>query len=211
MPIKYIIVIVAYAAALVVIGAVTYATAPSAANAFTAVIVSAAFAAIMLACAALSATIKQNYKLGMIGIHAALVFPLICAAGPFSRLGGSMAGAELFNTNHDLVLERLAGEDTAPGSAVRLSVNDTGFVVASTPEGEEIFRLPPPDIDAQGNAQQPDTGAWRKAYSPQGYQTVGLTSIAVVSIFAFIALITHRPKVTKPAKAKKNDDHDDDR
>ena len=204
MPVRYIIVIVTYALAMLGIGVVTMQVAPGAANAVTALIVPAVFAALMLACAALSAAVKQNRTLGMIGIHAALLLPLVCAAGSFSRLGISQAAADTFNDNHDLVLERIAGTETAPGTTVRLAVDDNNHVIASTQAGDRIFQLPAPEIDGAGNEQPAEANAWKKAYSPQGYQTVALASIGVISIFAFFALVTHRPKVPKAPKKDKD-------
>jgi len=150
------IVMLLYAAALVGIGFLTYSVAPPGANATTALIISSAFAGIMVFCAIASLAIRQNRTLGMVGIHVGLVMPLVVAAGSFMRFPGSLNNTQQFN------------EAITQGS-VTIS------------------------------AQRDQTGA---EPPPVAYQTVGIGSTAIISLFAFGAILTHRPKVPKKEKKK---------
>lgn len=68
-----------YGLFLALCGFVAFALAGFAANAVTAVIVGGATAAVMIVCGALARMLSRNRALGMIGIHAGLVLPLIFA------------------------------------------------------------------------------------------------------------------------------------
>lgn len=71
--------LVVYAALVVVLGALAYASAPEGANKATALIVPVAIAVFALAFAVMALAIHKNRMLGMIGIHAGLVLPLLVA------------------------------------------------------------------------------------------------------------------------------------
>lgn len=69
----------AYAAFLVICGAIAFFMAPPNAKASTALIVSAGTATLMVICAAMAASLQRKRTLGMIGIHVGLVLPLVFA------------------------------------------------------------------------------------------------------------------------------------
>lgn len=69
----------AYAAFLVICGFVAYFMAPPNAKAATALIVSSGTAALVVICAAMAGAIYRKRTVGMIGIHAGLVLPLLFA------------------------------------------------------------------------------------------------------------------------------------
>lgn len=69
----------AYAVFLVICGFVAYFMAPPTANAGTALIVSSGSAAVMVICAAMAGAIHRKRTVGMIGIHAGLLLPMLFA------------------------------------------------------------------------------------------------------------------------------------
>jgi len=87
----FVIVVLAYAAVLLDGGLTAFMTAPPEANAATALIVPGACAVVMLLCAVGASLIDRNRAVGMIGIHAGLVLPLVFAAAFAFR---AMAAAE---------------------------------------------------------------------------------------------------------------------
>jgi len=194
---KFATIIIAYAAALIAVGYVGMSVAPPGANAATALIIPLIFALLMLLCLALAFLIKSNRALGMIGIHAALVLPLVAAAGSFSRLAPSIASADSFNTQLQQIQETVAKDADRPARIVNLALatpdrlaptrdanavnqEQARVLVARTAGGDLLF-------EAEAASE------WR----PRGYQAVSLFAVAALSIFAFVALITHRPKVPK--------------
>lgn len=83
-----------YAVLLVDAGVFAYLIAPPEANAATALIVPAACALLMTLCGIASLMLRKNRAIGMIGIHAGLILPLVFAAAIGSRaLAASGAAA----------------------------------------------------------------------------------------------------------------------
>lgn len=158
----YCFTIAAYGLAILFIGGLTWFVAPPGASAITALAVSVIGAVLMGVCAALTLRLENNRRLGMIGIHAALVLPLVLALGAGMRLRASLDKANTFN------------------NALRAAP------VAVSMESIANKDLP----------------------SPVAYQTVGLGSIAAVSLFAFVALLAQRPApgATRPG-AGTSDNH----
>lgn len=72
-------ILVVYAALVVVLGALAFASAPEGANKATALIVPVAVALVAVALAVMSLAIHKNRALGMVGIHAGLILPLLVA------------------------------------------------------------------------------------------------------------------------------------
>ncbi|GIW74100.1 MAG: hypothetical protein KatS3mg103_0622 [Phycisphaerales bacterium] len=77
--IKAVAILVLYAALVVALGLMAYLDAPDSANAATALIVPAAVAIVSLGCAAMAVFIHKHRTIGMIGIHAGMVVPLLVA------------------------------------------------------------------------------------------------------------------------------------
>ncbi len=150
---KFAVVMIAYAAALLGIGVLTYLAAPPAANALTALIVPAVGAVLAVVCVVLAVQIQTKRTLGMIGIHVGLVVPLILAAGAFARLPGSLAKNTAYYSDRSITLPAENGPQVTLSSS--------------------------------------------KDYAT-GYQAVGIGSIGVLSVFAFVAILLLRPK--PPAK-----------
>ena len=69
----------AYAVFLVICGFTAYFMAPAGAKAGTALVVSSATAAVMVICGSMAGALNRNRVVGMIGIHAGLVLPLVFA------------------------------------------------------------------------------------------------------------------------------------
>jgi hypothetical protein len=70
----------AYAVFLVVCGVIAFAMARQGSNPATALVVSSITAAVMVICAAMAGAIHRNRTVGMIGIHAGLILPVIYGA-----------------------------------------------------------------------------------------------------------------------------------
>ncbi len=102
------IVLVVYAVLLLAGGLYAYTSAPEGANAKTALIIPGACAVVVLACAAMAAMFKRNRRLGMIGIHAGLVFPLLFAVALGQRAWKSTQTVERFPAVHAEYQEALA-------------------------------------------------------------------------------------------------------
>lgn len=110
---KFAIAMIAYALALLGIGALTFLSAPPAANALTALIVPGIGAVLAIACVILAFQIHTKRTLGMIGIHVGLVVPVILAAGAFSRLPGSLRSNAAYYEKQSIALPTGAsGSDT---------------------------------------------------------------------------------------------------
>lgn len=77
---KAALIMFAYSIALLIGGLLAYGMAPGGAKAMTAIIVPVACAVVMMVCAFLAMQIARHRSLGMIGIHAGLVFTIIFAA-----------------------------------------------------------------------------------------------------------------------------------
>ena len=176
---KYAILLVAYAVALALVGYITYAVAPPGSNAKTALFITAAGAGLTVVCAVLTLLGSGNRMLAMIGIHVALVIPLIMAAGPAMRLSKSLDAAKTYNEQAERFVEAM---DSGPVMFTQVDTEEQTRLVARTATGEEVF-----------------TAESAEKWHSVGYQTVGLTAVVLLSIFAFFAFITHRPPV--PAKA----------
>jgi len=74
-----------YALVLIDGGVSAYFIAPPEANAATALIIPSACAVLMLLCAVASAMMQRNRLIGMIGVHAGLILPLVFAIAFGSR------------------------------------------------------------------------------------------------------------------------------
>jgi hypothetical protein len=83
-----------YAVFLVACGVVAYFMAPTGSNPATALVVSSATAAIMVICAAMAGALNRNRTVGMIGIHAGLVLPVIFGALFAYRAVSTFQGAQ---------------------------------------------------------------------------------------------------------------------
>lgn len=184
MPIKYALTMLVYAVCLLISGFVTMSVAPPGSSPATAFIIPAVAAGLAIAAAVLSLMIKSNRKLGMIGIHVGLVLPLIFAAGSLSRVASSISNAQEFNT-------QLGDLHTA----------------LAMPEGEVTLTLVnAPDSDRDRDrlmqarwmdGQTPRTMEPGHPWRPAGYQSVGMISIAMLSVLAFVSLLLHRPEIPK--------------
>lgn len=196
MPIKFAITMLVYAVCLLISGYVTMSVAPPGAKPATAFIIPAVAAALSIAAAVLGLMIKSNRKLGMIGIHVGLVLPLIFAAGSLSRVAGSIGSAQEFN-------DQLGQIHTAlqqPGTEVTLTRVDD-------PESDRER-----DMLMQASWVQdgtPTTISPESPWKPYGYQSVGMISIAMLSVLAFVALLLHRPEIPKAEKKDETFDADE--
>ncbi len=188
MPIKYAVTLFAFAAATLALGVAAAQLAPEGANAVTAIMFPAIFAALIVACAVLSLAIKKNYKLGMIGIHLGLVLPLLIAAGSLARFPVSTAGTERYLEINEEIVRILDAEPEgadAPSPSALLSLD---------PQGNLTVRQ-----QGAANVRTFERDEWKPAMRPKGYQAVSLFATGVLAIFAFVALIVQRPSVRKPA------------
>lgn len=182
---KYVLILVLYAAALLAIGVSTHLVSPPGANPATALMAPAAGAILILVCAGLSLMINSNRLLGMIGIHVALLIPLLMAGGPAARLTGSLANATQFNDQLTKIHEGANGGVVI--STVQATDGQRNFIsrLESQASSNQLF-----SIQLEGD----ETAA---EWHPAGYQTVGLASSIAVSLFAFVVLIMQRPPLPK--------------
>jgi len=181
-PIKFALTMLVYAVCLLISGWVTMSVAPPGSKPATAFIIPAIAAALSIAAAVLALMIKSNRKLGMIGIHVGLVLPLIFAAGSLSGVAGSIRSAGEFNNELRDIHTALA----APGGEVTLSL-------ISDPDSDADRLMEARWLDGQTPRTMAPGHPWR----PSGYQSVGMISIAMLSVLAFVALILHRPEIPK--------------
>jgi phosphotransferase system glucose/maltose/N-acetylglucosamine-specific IIC component len=184
MPIKYALTMLVYAVCLLISGFVTMSVAPPGSKPATAFIIPAIAAGLAIAAAVLSLMIKSNRKLGMIGIHVGLVLPLIFAAGSVSRVAGSMANAKEFNT-------QLSDMHTA----LAMPAGEVTLTLVNAPDSDRARdRL----MQARWmDGETPRTMEPRHPWRPSGYQSVGMISIAMLSVLAFVSLLLHRPEIPK--------------
>lgn len=77
---RAVVVMLAYAALLVGLGVYAFSQAQNPTGARTALIIPGTYATLMVVCALAASRLKASRKLGMIGIHAGLVLPLVFAA-----------------------------------------------------------------------------------------------------------------------------------
>jgi hypothetical protein len=202
MPVRYFITLVAYAATLLSLGVTSAQLAPEGANATTAIAFPAIFAALVLVFAVLSMLIRSNYRLGMIGIHGALVLPLIIALGALMRFPVSTANTQEYleiNAEVQTILDQPVGDDADEGEASQPAA------VVSRTEEDNIT------VGQRGvtNFRTFERDDWKKSMRPVGYQAVSLFATGAVSIFAFVALLAQRPKVSKPKPAAAEDRNDE--
>ncbi len=192
MSVKFIAVILAYAAALMTIGFFTAEVAPPSSKSGTSQIAAFGSAGIMIACAVMSLLVNVNRKVGMIGIHLAIVMPLLVAAAPGIRLGLTLADTAEFNEQLGKLQDAVTPDEQDDGDAASRVVN-LSLGVGGGEDGETVL-----NARAAGELLwQSDLGSgWR----PKGYAAMSLVSVLGLSIFAFVALVSHRPKV--PAKEK---------
>lgn len=207
MTIRFAATILAYVASLVAIGYTAMTVAPPGANPVTALIIPAVFAAAMLVCLVLGFLINTNRLLGMIGIHLALILPLVAAAGSISRLSGSINAANEFNDNLAAIQDAIADDDAPRGQrVVHLDIktataqgdsatagdisndDEDRYLHARTADGTDLFR-------------SSEAAGWR----PKGYQSVSLLAVAALSLFAFVALVAQRPALP-PKQPKQESD-----
>jgi len=184
MPIKYAMTMLVYAVCLLISGFVTMAVAPPGSKPATAFIIPAVAAGLAIAAAVLSLMIKSNRKLGMIGIHVGLVLPLIFAAGSLSRVAGSMSNAQDFND-----------QLTDLHSALAMPDGQVTLTLINAPDSDRARdRL----MQARWmDGQTPRTMEPGHPWRPSGYQSVGMISIAMLSVLAFVSLLLHRPEIPK--------------
>lgn len=184
MPIKFALTMLVYAVCLLISGWVTMSVAPPGSKPATAFIIPAIAAALTIAAAVLSLMIKSNRKLGMIGIHVGLVLPLIFAAGSLSRVAGSIGNASEFNNQLGQIHAALA----QPGAEVTLTRIDD-----PTSERERDMLMQASWIQDNTPTSIRPESPWK----PYGYQSVGMISIAMLSVLAFVSLLLHRPQIPK--------------
>ncbi len=84
----------AYAGFLIACGIVAYFMAPPDANATTALIIPAASGVLMVICAVMAGMLHRKRAVGMIGIHAGLVLPLLFAIAFGVRAYGAFGAGE---------------------------------------------------------------------------------------------------------------------
>lgn len=184
MPIKFALTMLVYAVCMLVSGYVTMMVSPPGAKPATALLIPAIAAALAATAAVLSLMIKSNRKLGMIGIHVGLVLPLLFMAGSLMRVSGSVAKAGEFNSQ----LERIQTAVQQPNGQVTLSL------VAAPESSNDKSKL----MRANWVEDNTPTSITPKApWKPYGYQSVGMISIAMLSLLAFVSLLLHRPEIPK--------------
>ncbi len=171
---RFFLTAVAYAVALVLVGFVTYSVAPPGANAMTALVMSSLIAGLMIVCAIFALAIKKNRTLGMIGIHVGLVVPLLAIGGTGARLGGSLANANAANESIERIMLLMELDQPATLVDRGQDAEDSRYAV---------------------RVSEADSAAADALFNPIGYQTVGIGSTAILSAFAFVALLSHRPRV----------------
>ncbi|GAB4517719.1 MAG: hypothetical protein Tsb0013_21960 [Phycisphaerales bacterium] len=176
---KYAITLIVFGAALFGVGYVTYAVAPEGANAKTALFITGGLGGLAVVCAFMSLAMVASRPVGMIGVHLGLLIPLLSLGGPAARLSGSLSGAQEANTS--IAAFKSAAEDATAGA---LTKSDDGVWTATFGLDDQVQL----------------TGL----LEPKGYQTVGIASTAILSLFGFVALLLHRPKVP-PKKASKSE------
>lgn len=84
----------AYAAFLVICGAIAFFMAPANTNAATALIVPSIAAALMVVFATMAARLPRNRTVGMVGIHVGLVLPVLFAVAFAARAYGAFSKPE---------------------------------------------------------------------------------------------------------------------
>ncbi|MFM9959080.1 MAG: hypothetical protein ACKVZJ_13525 [Phycisphaerales bacterium] len=114
---KFAIAMIAYAVALLGIGALTYLAAPPEANALTALIVPGIGAVLAIACVVLAFQIHTKRTLGMVGIHVGMVVPLVLAVGAFARLPGSLSKNAAYYDKQSIKLPTDSGPQVTLSSA----------------------------------------------------------------------------------------------
>lgn len=145
--IRYSITLLAYGAALVFVGFLTYFVAPPGANAATAAIVSSVGAVLLMLCAVCAPLVRERRRLGLIAIYGGMVLPIILGVGALMRVSGSLKKTQEFNAEFE----------------------QSGSIA----------------LVASGEEKRHNTA----------YQTVGIGSTVVLSAFAFVVLVMHRPKI----------------
>ncbi len=170
---------IVYAVALSGVGYITYIVAPEGASAKTAVAITGGLALLTLVCAVLALLIKANRRLGMIGIHVGLLIPLVAIAGSAARLSGSLENAQAGNAAISALVEQLDSADTGT-----LQKKD-----------DDVWKLAFPGSGVSVELTN--------VFQPKGYQTVGIASTALLSAFAFVAFLLHRPKLPPKPKVVK--------
>ncbi|MCA9294673.1 MAG: hypothetical protein KDA20_12760 [Phycisphaerales bacterium] len=145
--IRFSITLLAYGAALVFVGFLTYFVAPPGANAATAAIVSSVGAVLLMLCAICAPLVRERRKLGLIAIYGGMALPIILGMGSLMRLSGSLKKTQEFNAEFE----------------------QSGSIA----------------LVASGAEKRHNTA----------YQTVGIGATVVLSAFAFVVLVMHRPKI----------------
>ncbi|MEM9560501.1 MAG: hypothetical protein AAF995_09355 [Planctomycetota bacterium] len=162
-----VVLLIGLAIVMLTAGAVAFSLAPEGSNALTALIVPGACAVVLVICAALSAMLPKSRKLGMIGIHAGLVFTLLFAAGIGHRAFAAWQGVGQYGANVEAYEASEAGGD-APG-----------------PAGSELA------FSEWANSEAaPNPGADHD----KTYLAVTLTILGAASLITFALLLAKRPK-----------------
>ena len=108
--------LVLYAVVLIDAGINAFMLAPAGTNASTALIVPAACSVLILLCAGGAALLPKNRALGMTGIHAGLVLPLLFAAAFASRAYAASSASATYQEQRSAYAALQAGGDAAPAT-----------------------------------------------------------------------------------------------
>lgn len=160
------VVMILYADALVVLGLAAYWLAPEKSNALTALIVPGVCMVLMHVCAVMGRMLDRNRAIGMIGIHAGLVLPLVFAVA-FAVRGAAVAQGV---KDHRAAADRYV-------AAVR-----SGDIANDTAEAREAFI-----------ARQVVDGRKAPEHDKSTLRSI-LYAMSGLSVAAFLALLTLRPK-----------------
>ena len=163
------VVMILYADALFVLGLAAYWLAPDKSNALTALIVPGVCMLLMHACAVMSRMLDRNRALGMIGIHAGLVLPLVFAVAFAVRGAAAAQGVE----DHRVAADRYV-------AAVR-----SGDIANDTAEARGAFM-----------ARQVVDGRKAPEHDKSTLRNI-LYALSGLSAAAFVVLLTLRPKPTQ--------------
>ncbi len=172
-------VMLVYAVLMIAVGLVTYLVAPPGAGAITALLVPGGIGVLTGLCGLVSLKMDSNRALGMLGIHAGLILPLLAAIGAGSMVVGGITPARDAGQHFAEVNRALKGD----GRALVMAVDQAGAT--------------PADIEASGA----DVVVSKESgLHPTGYKVVGQAGVVALSALAFVSLLLHRPNPSpKPA------------
>jgi|GEM_PF-850852 len=187
---KAAILMILYAVGLVFAGVIAFNLAPEGASAITALAVPAVAGAMMVICAVLSLRIKSNYRQGMVGIHAGLVFPLLFAILFGMRaVKSDAASAEFRDLRAEYELRQTNGDESTFRDFLIEQQYSAGIADGSI-DGTKVtldkFREKPGKLLDHDKA----------------YLAATLWNLAVWSGFAFVAILLDRPTPDKRGKGE---------